>query len=98
MSNILHIDIPMPYEVSLEQAEKAIADIINSIKHNNNVKECKYMGVNEFADSSIKYMIEIHCNPVYKLQTRRDALRSILVELKNNSIDIPYTQIDIHEK
>lgn len=98
VSNLIYINIPMPYEVSLERAEKAINDINEAIKKNNNVDDCKYRGVNELADSSINYLIEVWCNPLYKLQVRRDSLRSILDEMAKNNIEVPFTQIDIHEK
>ena len=98
VSNLIYINIPMSYELPIEKAEKAIYDIVNSVKKNNDVTDCKYKGVNELADSYIKYLIEISCNQQHKLQVKRDALRSILVEMANNKIEVPYTQIDIHEK
>ena len=98
VSKLNYINIPMPYGVSLEKAEKAIDDIIENIKTNNNVENCRYMSVNELASSSINYLIEVTCEPIYKLQVRRDALRSILEELANNKIEVPFTQIDIHQK
>lgn len=97
-SNLIYINIPMPYEISVEKAETAINDIILEISQNNNVNDCKYKGINELADSSINYSIEINCNPIYKLQVRRDALRSILLELDKSGIKVPYRQIDIHQK
>lgn len=98
VSNLVYINIPIPYEVSVEKAEKAIDDIITSVKKNKNVDDCKYKGVNTLADSSINYLIEVHCTPDYKLQVKRDALRTILLELANNDIQVPYQQIDIHNK
>ena len=98
VSNIIHVTIPMPYEVKLNKAEKAVNDIVELVKQNDNVNDCKYVGVNELADSSIDYYIQIDCNQRYKLQVRRDALRSILVGLEKNSIEVPFKQIDIHNK
>lgn len=98
VSNLIYIRIPMPYETSLEKAEKVITDILESIKQNNNVEDCKYKGVTELADSSIQYLIEVKTNPIYKLQVRRDALKSILQEMANNKVEVPYNQIDIHQK
>ena len=98
VSNFVYISIPMPYEVSLERAEGAIEGIVENIKHNSNVSNCKYKGVTELASSSINYCIEIECNPNYKLQVRRAALRTILVELGNNKISVPYNQLHIHNK
>lgn len=98
VSNLVYINVPMPYETTVDKAEKAIGDIVSAIKKNTNVDMCTYKGVNDLADSSIKYLIEISCNPAYKLQVRRDALRSILLEMANNGVTIPYNQIDVHEK
>ena len=98
VSQFVYVKIPMPYEVPLVRAERVIEKITNLIKQNDNVNDCKYLGVNEFADSSILYLLQIDCNQQFKLQVRRDALRSILRELEKNKIEIPYTQIDIHNK
>ena len=98
VSNLIYINVPMPYEVSLEKAEKAIQDIVADIKTNNLIIDCKYIGVNELADSSINYCIQISCEQIHKLQTRRDALRIVLLQLEKHNIQVPYTQIDIHNK
>ena len=98
VSNLIYINIPMPYEVTVENAEKAIEDIVEIVKVNNNVDGCRYVGVNELADSSINYLIEVKCKPDFKLQVRRDTLRSILQGLAKNNISVPYNQIDVHNK
>ena len=98
VSNLVYINIPMPYEVNVKKAEKTVVDIVNSVLQNNYVTGCRYIGVNELADSSINYCIEISCDQNYKLQVRRDALRTILVEMDNNGINVPYKQIDVHNK
>ena len=98
VSNFVYLRIPMPYEVSLDQAEHATNEIVEMIKKNNNVEDCRYLSVAELGSSAIEYQLEITCNPQYKLQVRRDALRSILLGLSKNNITVPYTQIDIHNK
>ena len=60
--------------------------------------QCRYLGVTELADSSIDYLLEIECNPLHKLQIRRDALRAILLGLEQHKIEVTFTQIDIHNK
>ena len=93
VSNVIYVRVPMPYEVSLKKD-----DILELIKHNNHVNGCRYMGVAELANSSIEYLFEVTCNPQYKLQVRRDTLKSALIGLEANKIEVPYTQIDIHNK
>ena len=98
VSSLVYVRVPMSYEISLEKAEMVIDEIANLIKENNNVNNCRYLGVTELADSSVQYLLEVNCNQQFKLQVKRDALRSILVGLKNNNIKVPYTQIDIHNR
>ena len=98
VSKLNYINIPMPYGVKLEKAQKAVDDIVEQIKQNDNIENCRFMGVNELADSSINYLIEFTCEPIYKLQSRRDALKCVLEGLSKNKIEVPFTQIDIHQK
>ena len=98
VSNLVYVRIPMPYEVKIEKAEKAVKDILKIIEKNKEIEKCRYLGVAELADSSIEYLLELTCNPMKKLQAKRDALRSILLGLEENNIEVPFTQIDIHEK
>lgn len=98
VSNVIYVRIPMPYEVKLKQAEKAVNDILELVKKNNHVDGCSYKGVTELADSSIQYLIEVTCNPQYKLQVNRDTIRSIIEGLDMNKIEVPFNQIDVHNK
>lgn len=98
VSNVINIDVPLPYELKLEKAEKVILEIVELVKGLENVEKCEYRGVNDFADSSIKYQIRSYCSPSLKVQTRRDILGCILMGLEKNNIQIPYNQIDVHQK
>lgn len=98
ISGIIQIRIPMPYEVSVAKAEKVVEEIVENVKKNSKITDCKYKGVAELADSSIQYLIEVRCNPTYKLQAERDTLKTILLCLENNKISVPYNQIDVHQK
>ena len=98
VSDKIYINIPMPYEVSLDKAEKAIADILESINKDNLVTSCRYLSVNKLDDSAILYLIEVCGSAEQKLQRKRNSLRIIVEELAKNGIEVPYTQIDIHNK
>ena len=97
VSNLVYISIPFSKDIPVKKAENIIQIIINIIALNNNVNECKYKGVSELGESDIKYLIEINCNPNYKFQVKRDALRDILIELEKKKIKIPHHQVDFHE-
>lgn len=98
VSKDVFISIPMPYNVKLENAEKAINEMVEEIKSDSRVEDCIYKGVNNFGDSAIEYLINVRVNPKEKTQVRRDALRIIMVILNKHKIEIPFKQIDIHSK
>lgn len=98
VSNLINIDIPISYDVKLEKAEKVVNEIVEMINEHDGVNKCEYSGVNDLADSSIKYQIKVYCNPINKLQIRRDSLRYVLLGLDKYNLSVPYNQIDIHQK
>ena len=98
VSNKIYLNIPLPYELTLKEAEKFINDLLVDIKKVKNVEDVRYIDVNEFADSSINYMIEVTCNPEFKRQVKRSTFRTILAAMNEQNISVPYTQIDIHNK
>lgn len=98
ISDLLLVYIPMPYEVPVETAEKVIGDIVEECKKINDLKDCEYKGVGQLADSSINYLMIIHCKIDSRFQVKRDALRCILQEMEKNNISVPYNQIDVHSK
>ena len=94
-----YINVPLPYELKLKDAEKIIDDILSDILQN--VKEVisvKYLGVNELASSSINYLLQIESKPQVKRQVKRDSLRSTLLVLEKHKVSVPYNQLDIHQK
>lgn len=98
VSNKVYINVPMPYETPLKKAEDAMNDIVKEVCLNDKIEASRYLGVNKLDDSSILYLLEITCKPDVKLQARRDAQRVILEVLAKHKIEVPYQQIDIHNK
>lgn len=98
LSDQLSIDVPIPYEEKTEKMEAVMEEIVSKIRKNPNVKEVKYVGINEFGDSAVIYKIMIWCAPELKLSTKRFALRTVKLTLDEKNIEIPYTQIDVHQK
>lgn len=98
VSNSIDITLPLPYELSINKAEKIIKDIFIQLEKDERVIEYKYKGINNFGESSIDYFLNIRCKPIEKVQLRRDALRVIMLTLEKNNIQIPYKQLDVHYK
>lgn len=98
VSDLININIPVPYEIAVNEAEIAMEDIVNNLKEHKDINDAVYTGIEDFADSSVKYQVKVYCNPILKVQTRRDALRCIITTLDKHGIHIPYNQLDIHQK
>lgn len=99
VSNNIYFNIPLSYELKQEKVDKVIKEIIDRIKKIDNIKECNYLGPNNLNDSSIDYLIGMEVEEVdKKRQSRRDALKVILLVLEDNKIEIPYNQLDVHNK
>ena len=98
LSNKLYLNIPASYEVPGANIDKISNNIVNKIKETEHVQDCKYLGLSDFKDSNLDYKLEITYNPEYKYKVRRAAIQAIKEELDKNSIEIPYMQIDVHNK
>ena len=96
VSHILLINVPMSYELPLSKAEKTIDNIMDAIKKLENVEDCIYTGVYNLNESSISYRLKIKCNPEYRLKTI--ILRTVLDVMEKDGVQVPYNQLDIHNK
>ena len=98
VSKEIYINVPISYTVSVSQAEKVIQAIVDEVKTNKDVINCRYLAVNEITTSLANYFINVTCEPQNKLQVRRDAQRTILAQFEKYNIKVPFTQIDVHQK
>ena len=98
ISTLLDIDVPLPYNQKIDNIENVLNRALSKIKEINEVTDVEYKGIQEFGDSAIVYKIRLFCKPELKPQIKRDANRIIKQELDKNNIEIPYMQIDLHQK
>lgn len=98
VSKQLDIEVPLSYELSKKDAEKVISIIVEKLKEKKEIEKCEYRGINKIDESSLNYLIRIWCNQETKPQTRRNSICLIIDTLEEHNIEIPYNQIDIHNK
>lgn len=98
VSRQLDIEVPLSFELSKTDAENIIDKCLLNIKENVKIDKCEYRGINHLNDSNMGYLIRIWCEPKVKPQIKRDSLCQIIKTLEENNIEIPYNQIDIHNK
>ncbi len=98
VSTQFDIDIPIPYKEKISRVESIIEEIISQAKDLKNITNIEYRGLNKFGESAIYYKIRMYAKAEYQPQLKRDINRIIKLELDKNNIDIPYLQVDIHNK
>ncbi len=98
ISGWFDIDLPLPYEEDFERVHEILRDTTEEIKTLGPVKNCTFLGTEEFGSSAICYKLRIEANPASRKSTKRQVLHLIQGRLKAAGIEIPYAQIDIHQK
>ncbi|MBR3248486.1 mechanosensitive ion channel family protein [Candidatus Saccharibacteria bacterium] len=96
MSDMIDIDVPLPYEISLDEAGKVMEEITAEIKKQANVTNSEYRKVSNFSASSMDYRIKVFGDPALRPQIRRDSLETIATVLAKHKISIPYPHLDLH--
>lgn len=92
------IDIPLPYELKLEKAEAIMNEIAEKAVEHEDIQELKYVGVSELAASSINYKLFGSSVPRRRIQAKRAVLHVTLEVLEKHKVDVPYPQMDVHQK
>lgn len=98
MAGVIDLDIPLPYELELETAEKVLQEIAADLNKRENIEIAEYRKITNFSESSMDYRIRVVGDPALRLQNRRDCLDAIAHALAKHHISIPYPQMDLHTK
>ncbi len=99
LSDMIYINVPLPYELKLGDAEAIMNEITAACQNNDLVKSTSYLGVNELADSAIRYLFSVQCvDNQFMLKVRRDCLHVVLEVLEQHKVAVPYNQLDVHTR
>ena len=98
ISGLQYINVPVPYETDSGMADEVLTEAAETIRKLPGVKGCKYIGLKSFEDSYINYLIELKTEPYNIISMRRQAMRKIREAFVSRGIEVPYQQIDIHQK
>lgn len=97
-NSFFDIDVPLSYEDDLKTLRNVMTKAAAKIEDIPDVNQCKFIGAQSFNDSSVSYRIRIWSELKAKYQIQRDANGIIQDVLAENSIVVPYNQLDIHNK
>lgn len=98
--HVEYLPISLPYEENIEKIERIIDIILKKVKSINtiNPESVKYLGIEEMADSCVKYLIVYSCQRDTQWQTKRDVNRIILSTLNSEKVTVPYPQLEVHNE
>ena len=93
------LNVPLPYDLGIGEARKAVDEIVSRIGKLDNVKWVAARGIREFGDSAIYQLVNAHCEKIEERYTTLRQMRDITCEvLEERGIAIPYNQLDVHMK
>ncbi len=92
-------DVDIEYGESLERVEKVIEENLDTIRKNIPAitDGPHYKGVVALGASGVKLRIVAQCKESAKFQTQRDLNRQIKLIFDANGINIPFTQVVVHQ-
>lgn len=90
------INVPVRYDMDLDQVEKILNVVKSQIEKNKNVYGMDLLGVDSFEDSFLFYAIVVECYPMTHFGVKRETLKLIKKNFDQEGIIIPYNQLDVH--
>ena len=89
--------VEIHYEDKLPEIEKIIADNLETLEVEGVVGKVSYDGVDEFCSSGVRLQFSAPCKEDDFFAVRRAVNKAIKVMFDENGVDIPYTQIVLHQ-
>ncbi len=92
-----YLEIDTAYEEDNLKVAKVLQDVVKkAIEDGLIYKDSAYLGINALSSSSVRYILDIHCNQDDRYKIKRAILERIKVAYDQNNIKIPYNQIEVH--
>lgn len=95
-TNLL-INLDVSYNTDIDKLEGVLKSLEEDVKKIDNVVgNYSLLGINEFASSSIKYLVSIECKANCQYQIKRDYFKLVKKVFDKNKIEIPYNKLDVN--
>ena len=94
----IYLPVPFPLRIKPDAASTIMQEIVKSISKLANVTSVINQGTSNITNSSLGYQLQITCDPMNQLQTRRDCLGIVVDTLAEHKVPLPYNQLDLHTK
>ena len=94
---VLLINIDVAYDTDIDKLEKVLKEMEEEVlKIDGVVGKYKLLGINEFASSSIKYLVSFNSKYDKQYQVKRDFNMLIKRYFEKAHIEIPYSKVDVY--
>ncbi|MBQ3271573.1 mechanosensitive ion channel family protein [Candidatus Saccharibacteria bacterium] len=100
-NTLAQVDIPVPYNVKTENISAILEKVCNDLREANLeqiVGEVKFYGPVKFDDSAVVWRVTAECEPYRHFVPQRMIRQAVQEEFRKARIEIPFQQIDIHNK
>ncbi len=96
--NITHyINVDVAYDTDISKLEKCLNEMKDEVEKIEGYEgNYKLLGIQEFAASSIRYMVMLECKTSLRFQVKRDFNMILKRYLDKYKIEIPYTKVDVN--
>ncbi|MBP5295280.1 MAG: mechanosensitive ion channel family protein [Lachnospiraceae bacterium] len=93
--------IGIPYATDLEELEKKIPAMMEGIRERHSdimIQAPVYLGVDELGNSSVnlKFVVEVDDKDIYS--AARQLNRELFLEFRKAGVEVPFPQVDVHQK
>ena len=93
----LLINIDVSYDTNIDKLEKVLKEMEDDVLKINGVTgKYKLLGINEFASSSIRYLVSFNSKYDMQYQVKRDFNMLIKKYFEKENIEIPYSKVDVY--
>ena len=98
INNTVHyINVDVAYDTDIDKLEKCLNEMKDDVeKIDGYTGNYKLLGIQEFASSSIKYMVMLECSNSKRFQVKRDFNMILKKYFDKYKIEIPYTKVDVN--
>lgn len=92
------LDVPAPYEETLERMRTVLERLCERIKESSMVSDCAFAGTQELGNSAVYYRLRITGDKDKRGAIRRYALGCVQEVYAQEGIPVPYPHMDVTQK
>lgn len=95
---IYSIKLQLSYNEDPERIREVMTRTAAEIAGVKGISRAEYIGIQDYADSAVVYAILYYCSPKIHYRMHRAALAIVQKHVIENHLEIPYPQMDVHQR